>query len=150
MVKLSPESALKVRDGTVVVGQNANDTIFTTPEDAGRVDILLADKLIQKFNAENAYGHNDWRLPNDDEREVLIGLADEKALRNTFNTCHWPNRKLSNCYLSSQDLTRFSDRPEPQNEMILLEAKDGYREYAYKKSGVQFFIRPVRNGPMPV
>jgi hypothetical protein len=93
--------------------------------------------------------NNDWRLPHDYERRILLSLADKGTLQGTFNKAHWPNRALSNCYLSSEDLTRFPDRPEPWNEMIPLEEKDGYQEYAHKKSGVEFFIRPVRNGPTP-
>lgn len=158
MVKPSPESGLKVLDGTVVVGQDTSDTVFTTPEDVGLVDILLADEFIAKLNKKNAYGHNDWRLPNDDEKKVLLSLADKDNLNRTFNASMGnplrsdepTARSISSCYLSSDDLTRLSKEPAPKNEAIQLETNDGARHFAHKKSGVQFFIRPVRNGPMPV
>ena len=161
MVKLSPESGLTVRDGTVMVGQNTSDAVFTTPEDVGISDIYDAQRLLQKLNKENAHGHNDWRLPNDDEKTILLSLTDKGTLSGTFNVFKLGNplrgrdnkpadRSISSCYLSSDDLTRFSKEPAPNNEAIQLETNDGAQLLAHKKSGVQFFIRPVRNWPMPV
>jgi hypothetical protein len=161
MVKLSPESGLTVRDGTVVVGQNTSDAVFTTPEDMGLAYIFDAERIVRKLNKENAYGHNDWRLPNDDEKVTLLSLADKHGLKTTFNVFKLGNplrgqdnnpddRSLSSCYLSSDDLTRFSKEPAPKNEAMQLETNDGAQLLANKKSRVQFFIRPVRNGPMPV
>lgn len=133
-----PKIGKKMLDGTVYVGGSPNaKPMYTTPEDAGVVDIMHAEKCIRKLNDQNAYGHNDWRLPDASEKETLLRAKDTGALSRTFNGQSELGRSLSNCYLSSEDLTQ---------ETVLLErAEDGFRKRVRKKSGVDFVIRPVRN-----
>jgi len=128
-------------DRTIYAGVSPNGKpMYTTPEDVGVVDIMLAEKYIRKLNDENAFGHNDWRLPDASEKKTLLGTKDTGALSRTFNGQNElrTQRRLSDCYLSSDVLTQ---------ERVTLEREDGYRESAHKKSGIPFVIRPVRNEP---
>jgi hypothetical protein len=131
-------------DGTVYVGNSptTGDAMYTTPEDVGVVDVLHAERLIKKLNATNAFGHDDWRLPDAAEKATLLSTRDRGSLSNTFNNRELlgGHRTLCNLYLSSNYL---ADDPHHAGHMRI-EDDDGYQMLINRKSGIRFAIRPVR------
>ncbi|MDR1182876.1 MAG: DUF1566 domain-containing protein [Bacteroidales bacterium] len=47
------------------------ETIYVYPEDLGYVTYAQAKQICDKVNAQNSYGHNDWRLPLLDELSMI-------------------------------------------------------------------------------
>jgi len=158
-----PKSGEKMPDGTVYVDTSptTHNPLFTTPEDIGEVDISDSEKCIRKLNERNAYGHNDWRLANKSELEILLRAKKEGALRGTFNDIgmrvssdfklrylfhmlpqHIPESEtpLKAHYLSSEDLMN-------KGEYIRLEVQHRYLVNFDKNSLVTVCVRPVRSEP---
>jgi hypothetical protein len=59
------------------------DTFYVYPEDLGYVTHVQAEQICDKVNAQKSYGHNDWRLPLQEElliihknQEEITGLVD--------------------------------------------------------------------------
>jgi hypothetical protein len=155
MSEPGPKSGDKMVDGTlyVEISPQAQQPMFTTPEDLDEpVDITQAEKVIHQLNAAKACGHNDWRLPDDTEKKILLSVQSEGGLKGSFSRAkEWemPSRSDSSCYLSSDDLSRLQDhRHGGLRNIVELESRDGGQYLADSRSGVKFFIRPVRTGPV--
>ena len=155
MIKINSNTGLKATDGMVCVGDSGivGETVFTTPKYVAIADIKDAERVIRKLNSDNYGGHNDWRLPDDGEKQTLLSVKDQNALRRTLieaREVFGKRRSLNSIYLSSDDLTRFSDEPSPRNQHVQIEDVDGAKFLVHVNSGVKFIVRPVRSGPMPV
>jgi hypothetical protein len=73
-------------DKTVYAGELNGKKIYAEPEDAGlTMGFNDAADYADKLNQENYLGHNDWRVPTEDELNVLHKSKDKGALKGTFN-----------------------------------------------------------------
>lgn len=61
------------------------DRIFAMPADAGRLHFNRAAQRVEELNREKYLGHNDWRLPNKREAEVLDAAQKKGGFKGTFD-----------------------------------------------------------------
>jgi hypothetical protein len=78
----------KMADGTVYAGvsPDTNEPFYAMPEDA---EVMMsfneAAAYALKLNGEKARGHDDWRLPSQNELYELHLNCEKGALKGTFN-----------------------------------------------------------------
>ena len=86
----TPTVGLRMTDGTICAGisPGTGKLMYTTPEDAPRQYTFAdAPKYAQRLNRERAFGYSDWRVPSEDELDVLfknrdaIGGFDQTGVR---------------------------------------------------------------------
>lgn len=91
--KVMMKAGHQMTDGTVFVGvspENGRD-MFTLPMDAGIMNLSAAHKYARRCNVG---GHRDWRLPSLNEADIMFGVHDQGALKNTFaQRAYWTNER---------------------------------------------------------
>jgi len=91
-------------DGTVYAGSLDGKAIFTTPEDAPLTYTFNeAAKYAEQLNAQKYLGHDDWRVPTEDELNVLFSnRADLGGFNETGSEpAGWYWSSLQNVYKSA-------------------------------------------------
>jgi hypothetical protein len=134
-------------DGTVYVdiSPSTHEPMFTTPEDV-EVRIDAAQQYIRQLNENHAHGHNDWRLGDKHEIDILLANKKEGALSGTFNARKWVvdpfiDEVFPPIYLSSEDLTNTEQYFQVEGQ------RDGIRAKVRKDDAI-IVVRPVRSGPV--
>jgi hypothetical protein len=75
-------------DGTIFAGMlpETNKPLYALPEDASlKLTFNKAAEYAAQLNQQNAFGHNDWRVPTDTELNLLYQNKDKGALMGSFN-----------------------------------------------------------------
>lgn len=124
-------------DGTVYVGNipETDKPLYTMPEDAGlAMDFNEAAQYVCSLNAANRRGHNDWRVPNTQELDMLYCNRRAGHLKGTFNDS---GASYAGFYRTS--IENGSDSAHTQN------FKTGEKETLYWKSR-SMSVRCVRSG----
>ncbi len=106
-----------LEDGTVFVGKRADGTeVFVAGEDVmesegKRLSIAFNDaaKQVAKLNKENYLGHNDWRIPTEEELDLIHQSRNKKDLGKTFdelyNVYYMSSTSAGHDTLVAEDLT---------------------------------------------
>jgi len=105
-MRQGPPPGDRMDDG-VYAGYLDGKEIYAAPADAPRsYTFNEAATYATQLNRENYLGHDDWRVPNKQELDVLYRNQTEGALKGTFNTeTYWSSLEDGD-YAWAQ---RFSD-----------------------------------------
>jgi len=78
---------VKMPDETVFAGMLPNGRkLYALPQDANvAMDFNAASGYLQRINREKKFGHDDWRIPNKEELDLLYKNQEKGALKDTFN-----------------------------------------------------------------
>lgn len=131
------EIGQRMDDGTIYAGvdpENESNDLFTTPKD---VSSVMKWNAAMKYAADlDVHGHQDWKLPNQSQLNVLYKNKDKGALSGTFNeTGSYPV-----CwYWSSSELHDFANRAWMQR------FNDGNQNWDDEHNVAS--LRPVRSVP---
>lgn len=108
---VAPVVGQQTADG-VYAGLTADgkQQIFAMPKD---LDVTMtfndAAKAVEKLNADNALGHNDWQIPAVENLRVLQKNQNEGSLKGTFKTVS--SRDGSDCPVWYWSSTEVRDCP---------------------------------------
>jgi hypothetical protein len=106
--------------------------------EAGDPKTMTWDEAIQKCNALNYAGHDDWRLPNENELETLLDFGQYHP---AINKEKFPNTKGD--YYWSSSITNYGC----DNEFVP-SFKNGHTNWTDKKTDKRY-VRPVRGRLVP-
>ena len=128
-----------MKDGTVFAGLTADGKqIFAMP---GDLDVTMtfnkAAKRVKELNAQNAYGHNDWVIPEKSTLHTVLNNKDKGALANTFKTSSGSGSGYPDWYWSS------SEDPDDRVFVYIVRSTDGDEDWDLR-ANVRLSCRPVR------
>lgn len=103
------ELGQKMQDGSIYAGRTVSgfiQQIFAMPTDlSATMTFNEAAEAVEKLNAENALGHNDWQIPSLDSLRILQKNQNEGYLKGTFATAssgvcdwYWSSKQASSLF----------------------------------------------------
>jgi len=126
-------------DGSIYAGvpRGGGARIFAMPADEGRLHFNRAAERAEQLNKEKPFGHDDWRVPNKREAEVLYAAQKKGAFKGTFDLTQGMD---STCGLYWTSQRGFDD-----GSALCLRFNAGTPEYYHKTTPVA--VRYIRSEP---
>ena len=107
----TPKLGQLTKDGVYAgIALDGKQEIFVMPRDLSvLMTFKAARKAIKNLNLANAYGHNDWKIPDIGSLNVMQEMQNQGSLKGTFKTASVSDlTPCSGCYWSS---TKFYNEP---------------------------------------
>ncbi len=141
-----PAVGAVMADGSVFAGVTPGTTptlVFAAPADADvYVSFNTAAAAIEKLNSENYLGHDDWRLPDRAELEMLHAARTKGALRGTFQEAADEGKQKFGTATGY-----WSQSARPENNQRYIVHFGGEQNNWYSVILNQYSCRPVRAAP---
>jgi len=93
---LHAEPGTRVYDSSIAAGTSptTGQKIYALPQDADvRMSFNDAAAYVEQLNKNKTLGHDDWRLPDPEELQLLCGMQNTGAFSGTFN---WASKPVDN------------------------------------------------------
>jgi len=130
------------------ISESTDRTFYAAPRDvkesSGTRNLLMvfnrAVQYIKRLNDEKYLGRDDWRLPTEQELDLMIETKYENGLSKTFNDLSEfdPDRPYEMWYMALRVL------PSGDEEVYARMARLGSLSYTTgKDSPIEFSLRPV-------
>jgi len=129
----------KMPDGSIYIGKSVitGDALYAMAKDA---PMTCKWPVAMKYaQTSKECGHNDWRVPTEDEMKAISKRRDRGALKGTFNDSSLTSERL---YWTSQEIFYPGDV-----HAVTIDVLRSDERWADKFKAVN--LRLVRSGPLP-
>ena len=151
----SPNPGDVMEDGTIYVGETSKgEFLYAAPQDLSNKKMGW-DRASMSFRRKEftSLGHNDWKLPNKEELNMLFENRHEGSLEHSFNEVSIDDKDL---YWSSEG-SKYNEVADLVIPVFLSLPRYEYLAKSFSPSGKEefrrdfygAFVRLIRTAPKP-